>query len=648
MSGLFQTFNIAKRGMNAQQTALQVVSHNVSNANTDGYSVQRANMQTTEPFGMPSISSAAGPGQLGTGVEISSITRARDEFLDTQIRKETSTQNNYQSREQFLSDIESIFTEPSDSGLSSTMGKFWDAWQQLSSTAEPNSTARTLVAQNGAALANTINHSYDQLDALEDNAATLINNKVFETSSILKQIQDLNGQIRSVLVGGKEPNDLMDRRDVLLDQLSQNFNYDITKTDFGGIKITAKTVDSNGNPTKIDILDDETLNEGMAYINDFTVTLHDSSDSTKTYTLNKDNIPAYIPASYVVEANTVKLDLNVDGDQNKRIVASGTGLTSISDLKKYYDVEEVRDSSGNLQGYKVKDIKPHVVFYNPNSYNKNNTDISLHQPASFDNGTFKGLESISEDVTKYKDQLNSLAKTIAISVNAIHSNYIDPASQVNKGGINFFVSQSENNGQDLDKPGISELERGLTVGKMEEPAKDIQVNQTILDDPKKINAGKEIVGFNATQLSNTGNGERALQIAQLRNINIDIQNVTDRASFVKDTYVEYKNNSPSASNPVEDLTGKTLQSSPTGITMGGYFNSTTSNLGVSNQEAKRMVTNQTSLLNQLTTRRESVSGVSLDEEMANMIQFQRSYEANAKMISVVDQLLDVVVNGLMK
>lgn len=101
MSGLFNTFNIVKRGMFAQQTALNVVSHNVANANTEGYSIQRADLKTTKPFGMPSLTTAAEPGQVGTGVEVASITRTRDEFLDYYVRKETSTLKRFESREYF-------------------------------------------------------------------------------------------------------------------------------------------------------------------------------------------------------------------------------------------------------------------------------------------------------------------------------------------------------------------------------------------------------------------------------------------------------------------------------------------------------------------------------------------------------------------
>ena len=82
--------------------------------------------------------------------------------------------------------------------------------------------------------------------------------------------------------------------------------------------------------------------------------------------------------------------------------------------------------------------------------------------------------------------------------------------------------------------------------------------------------------------------------------------------------------------------------------MSGYFKDTVDRLGVQEQQAQRIVTNQQNLLDSFTQSRESVSGVSLDEEMANLIQYQHAYQANAKVISTLDQLLDVVINGLKK
>ncbi len=81
MSGLFGTLNIGKSGMFAQQGALNTTSHNIANANTEGYSRQRVELQTTRPYCKPSMNSAAGPGQVGTGVQIVAINRVRDSFF---------------------------------------------------------------------------------------------------------------------------------------------------------------------------------------------------------------------------------------------------------------------------------------------------------------------------------------------------------------------------------------------------------------------------------------------------------------------------------------------------------------------------------------------------------------------------------------
>ncbi|SKA86153.1 flagellar hook-associated protein 1 FlgK [Caloramator quimbayensis] len=542
MSGLFSTFNITKRGMQAQQTALHIVSHNIANANTEGYSVQRAELKTTQPFGMPSLTTSAEPGQLGTGVQVAKISRTRDVFLDAQIRKEKSTLGKYESRQQFLSEIETIFMEPSDTGLSSVLGKFYDSWSQLSNTPEPNSTARTLVVQNAQALCTAINQNYQQLSDMEANAADITSNEVFEAASILSNIQELNVQIKAAVIGGKEPNDLLDRRDLLLDQLSQKFSYDTEETDFKGIKIYAKVKKDDGTEDKREILKDGSLNFSLSYINK-------------------------------IDYEKNEIEIYIDGDiNNKKTI-------SVSDASEYKNI--------------------HVLFYDKTAYSKGGTiDAS---PAKFINGSINGYETIYEEIEKYKTQLNNIARALTISANTIHSD---------GNNIDFFNKDAE----DLNN----------------EPAKIISVNKSLVDDPKNI-----VASIN----SNEGNGERALAIARLRNIRMDVTGIDSRAKFISDVSLNTDKNS------TEYLT---MKSNPNGITIDNYFKSTISALGVSSQEAERMVTNQNALLSQLETRRESISGVSIDEEITNMIQFQRSYEANAKMISVIDQLLDVVVNGLIR
>lgn len=598
MSGLFSTFNIVKRGMMAQQTALTVVSHNVANANTEGYSVQRVDLKTTQPFGMPSRMSAAEPGQIGTGVEVASITRARDKFLDIQIRKETSTLNRYKTREEFLSAVESIFTEPSDTGLANTLTKFWDSWNALATNPE-SSTARTLVKSNGQALAETINHNYRQLEDLENNVGDLIQQNTFDTASILEQIADLNQQIKAVVIGGKIPNDLYDRRDLLLDKLSEKFSIEVDETEFGGIKIRSKI--ENGDP--VEILSDGKVKKGVAYINNMFINANGKDISIDDFPITLDNP---LPDKF-------KIEVYVDGDINKKQTIEINGADSI---KKYCHVEEL---GGKL---KILSIMPHTVFYEKQVSETPTLNEDMISPSKYDNGTFKGLESLYSEINDYKKQLNTLAKTIAISVNTVHSNSLKPEE-----GVNFFNTDAETSDQ---------------------AAKCLKVNEEIEKDVSRINAGKYLNSDKDNYAA--GNGERALMLGQLRNTRMEILKISNREEFLKNVFKNADGTEISSSdvslkdtNLVKDVK---LVSNNSGTTVDNYFKATIAQLGVSNQEAKKMITNQEALLDQLVVRRESISGVSLDEEMTNMIQFQRAYQANAKMINVIDELLDVVVNGL--
>jgi len=237
MSGLFGTLNIGKSGMFAQQGAINTTSHNIANANTEGYSRQRVELQTTRPYCKPSMNSAAGPGQVGTGVQIVAINRVRDSFLDYQTRVELGVQGHFSSRHKFLSQIENILNEPTDVGISKLFGKFFDAWHDLSLNAQ-GSNAKSVVMEQASALADELNHTFNELSKLKENTQGEIQQTVFEVNSILNQINQLNQEIIQVKVAGQQPNDLMDRRDLLLDKLSAKFGIEIDKENFEGINLS--------------------------------------------------------------------------------------------------------------------------------------------------------------------------------------------------------------------------------------------------------------------------------------------------------------------------------------------------------------------------------------------------------------------------
>ncbi|MEN6351336.1 MAG: flagellar hook-associated protein FlgK, partial [Syntrophomonas sp.] len=234
--GSFFGLEIGRRGVMTQQTALNITGHNISNANTEGYARQSADIVTTSPWHAPMLTGGSRIGQLGTGVDVASIDRIRDEFIDTQIRNETQTSGYWNSMQETLDRVEAILNEPSEDGLRGVMDTFWESWQDLSLNPESES-VRSVVVQRGMAVAEAFNHAYSQLTDLRADTNEQVKIKVEEINSMAKQITDLNGQIMAIVSADKQPNDLMDKRDLLLKQLSEIANIDVTNDKNGMISV---------------------------------------------------------------------------------------------------------------------------------------------------------------------------------------------------------------------------------------------------------------------------------------------------------------------------------------------------------------------------------------------------------------------------
>jgi len=141
------------RGILAQQLALDVTGHNIANANTIGYSRQTAVMAPTDAYTVPGVTRPPQAGQLGTGVDVQSYQRMRDEFLDIQYRAQSMRQGSAQAAQDGLRQIEVAFNEPSDNGLNSLLQSYWASWHDVSNAPE-NLATRQALAQNAASLAN--------------------------------------------------------------------------------------------------------------------------------------------------------------------------------------------------------------------------------------------------------------------------------------------------------------------------------------------------------------------------------------------------------------------------------------------------------------------------------------------------------------
>jgi flagellar hook-associated protein 1 FlgK len=514
MTSTFYGLEIAKRGMFTQQSALSTTSHNITNANTPGYSRQRVNFVQTTPYPNVSKNSPVIPGQMGTGVEAGTVQRVREDFLDVQYRSENNKLGYWDSRANALEKMEEIMNEPSDSGLSITLDRFWQSLQDLAVN-PTNAGARSVVRERGIAVAETFNYLSTSLKSIQGDLKNELDVTVKEINSLASQINNINKQISEIEPHGYLPNDLYDERDRLIDQLSSLANVKVTSNPSGGNalaiaegSLTVEIVDDNGNSlgTLVDAKNKK--------VNELTVGYKKDSGLVETVSIGQKTLG-------VLEFNS-------------------TG--KISSLIDSYGYTYESGSS------------------------------------TFEKGLFPDMLG----------NIDTMAFEFATKFNEAHKEgwSIEDYNSKSHTPVDFFSF-----GEDglTDSKGAAEL---------------IQISQDIINSTDHI----------AAALPNS-NGEVAIG---------DSQNAAKLA----------------------DVKNKTFSIDGNTTSFQNYYESIIGGMAVDTQEAERLTANSEVLRDAVDVRRQSVSAVSLDEEMTNMIQFQHAYNASARMITMQDEILDRIINGM--
>ena len=214
MPGLGGALDIARWSMYSSQMAIEIFSHNVANANTEGYSRQSLRVEANYPITM-------GPGQIGTGVRAVEVVRNYNNFLNQQVSLKKSEYSYWNSQRTAMEEIESIFNESDGYGINALMGEFWNAWGDLSNNPDgiPERQALVNKTDNLLSMAHEIDYN---LRAYQRHLDANIRGSVSDVNSLVGQIAELNKNISSVEIDGMiNANDLRDRRDLLLEELSQ-------------------------------------------------------------------------------------------------------------------------------------------------------------------------------------------------------------------------------------------------------------------------------------------------------------------------------------------------------------------------------------------------------------------------------------------
>lgn len=213
----FSGLSTALSSLRAQRQALDATGQNIANANTKGYTRQRVDMTAVSPLQRASMSTSS---MLGAGVSVTGVTRLGDSFLDARLRSESAVAGFQSSRAEALARLETTLTEPSDKGLAAGLTKFWASWQDVANAPE-DPAARKVLLGDARALVDQIGAGYRAVETQWDQTRTEVDATVSQVNTAATGIAQLNEQIRSITVSGGNANELIDRRNSMVTELSK-------------------------------------------------------------------------------------------------------------------------------------------------------------------------------------------------------------------------------------------------------------------------------------------------------------------------------------------------------------------------------------------------------------------------------------------
>ncbi len=322
MSSPFSGLNIASSALRAFQRQLDVTGHNIANQNTEGYSRQTVDLKTADPTTEYSGRMIT----LGQGVDIRSVNRIRDSFLDQRRQGVASEQGSLQARYSTLNAVQGTLLEPGDSGVSAALGKFFDAWSGLASN--PGASGAKVTLQSaGRLLADRVRGLHQDLGSQLTLANSGIKQSIQEMQSKVNAIAELNKSIRAQTVAGGEANDLSDQRDSAIQALSGLADIQAHRLDDGSVTITLNQL------TLVDPIGAHTVPTG------FDATTGKLVDDKGTYDINGGSLGGQLSAAGRILdyqsklddfANTLKSSVN-SIFSNAKNAAGETGLKFFAD-----------------------------------------------------------------------------------------------------------------------------------------------------------------------------------------------------------------------------------------------------------------------------------------------------------------------------
>ena len=621
MANSFAGIEIGKRSLMAHSTQIQTAGHNISNADTEGYSRQRVIVKSFEPIYRPDLERAMVPGQIGQGCDVESINRIKDELLESRIVEQKNVESYWETRDKYYSMIESVYNEPNDVSVRTNMDKFWQGWQELSTYPESDA-ARLAVVVRGQTLTNSIQQQYKSLRGIGDQINGDIEAVVKQVNDLSRQIASVNGEIVRSKGLGDNPNDLMDRRDLLVEKLSSLINVTVTQKDpdefmvhtdgqiivQGSLARQIETVgqlDNNGygklmwSDTKLDAefhggtlgalveLRDKDIRTEIQSLNTMALNFADLVNDVHRNAIGKNNttgLDFFVQHDFVENVNG-NYDRNGDGVEDTSYIfrMTGTNALKMQEQIGLSGTMTINGASGNIDvAYFSTDTVEDVI----NRISDSNGEVKAY----LDRNSCLVLKATSSKGMENPDFV---------------IRHVEDSGMFLTGYSGILQGSGADNAYDFNRANAVDVLAGaqFAVSPVLNPSAYIEVNGLIQNDVSSVAAAfKNSQGF-----AEPSDGRAAVEMAAIRNTKIMIGSQR---------------------------------------TFDDYFADTITNVGLKGEQAQNQLATQNKIMGDLRDLRDSISGVNIDEELADIIKFQHGYNVAAKFISVQDELLDTLINRL--
>lgn len=619
MQSTFAGIELGKKSLMAHQAALHVTGHNISNAETEGYSRQKITLEVFDPLYIPGLTRELTPGQIGQGVQVEKVLRARDMLLEDRILSESNGLAYWKEMNDWLYQVELIHNEPTDKSIMNVLDKFWASWQELANNPEEIG-AREAVREYGNALTGHIKHNYAALKALRDNVEETVKARITEINSLAKQIAHLNGEILKSESVGDNPNDLWDKRDLLVEKLAGLVNIQIGRSDKDEffIYIEGKHLVQGKHFEKL-MLQGNPDNEGYSNV----VWENDKSPLK----LSSGELKA------LLDARDVELKHQIDAldmftvnlmDLVNSIHRRGFGLNLRSGLNFFRENPLSINLRGDYDFNRDGEIDGTAIFRITGTNTANRDDVvGLAGTITLNNGIT--VDYVATDtVADIINRVNNSGSDIKMHINS------DRKAVIRSDTSEFFIAHLEDSGDflvmysgilrdrgaegsfDYRAAGMSgNISGEYMVTQNWHPSSWMGLDEGILNEVESIAAstGTDTDGSGFPDLSaGAGNGDNALNIAGIR---------FDRVMI-------------GGSGRLNE-----------------FYQALITETGLKGERAENESINRGLIVENLINLRKSISGVNIDEELVNLVKFQHGYAAAARFVTEVNKMLDLLINRML-